>query len=343
MKLHTTSTAAWTATLTAITKATKSVYIEMYIFSEDTTATHDFITALTDRARAGVQVVMILDAFGSIGLSNKTVTLLKTAGVEVRFFRHWIHRTHRKTIIVDGTRALVGGVNITRHAQNWDDLQLEVSGPIVNRLLKVFARTYKLSGGTTKLLVRTQYLKRKHKVRMWILDHTPLANQLTLKQYYTNKLAEAKARITFITPYFIPHQWLLDAMRDAVSRDITVELLVPEATESRIIDSINRHYTMKAVDVGVKLYITNGTNHAKAVLIDDKEGLIGSANIDSLSFDRNSELGIFFTDETTVQSLAKVIAQWKQSARHITQLSSYRLPWYYFPFTFILRILHPFL
>ena len=315
----------------------------MYIFSEDTSPTHDFVSALIDRAKAGVQVIMILDAFGSIGLSNKTVTLLKTAGVEVRFFRHWIHRTHRKTIIVDGIRALVGGVNITRHAQNWDDLQLEVSGPIVNRLLKVFARTYKLSGGTTKLLVRTKYLKRKHKVRMWILDHTPLANQLTLKQYYTNKLNEAKHSITFITPYFIPHQWLLDAMRDAVSRGITVELLVPEATESRIIDSINRHYTMKAVDVGVQLYITSGTNHAKAALIDDKEGLIGSANIDSLSFDHNNELGIFFTDAAAVRNLSQIVAKWKQSGRSIAKSSPYRLPWYYFPFVFILKIIHPFL
>jgi cardiolipin synthase len=342
MKLYTNSTQSWSATLRAITKATKSIYIEMYIFSDDTSTTHDFVSALINRAQAGVQIVMILDAFGSIGLSNKTTNSLKEAGVEVRFFRHWIHRTHRKTIIVDGKRALVGGVNITRHAQNWNDLQIQVSGPIVSRLLKVFTRTYKLSGGTQKLLVLPKYLKRQHKIRSWILEHTPLSNQLTLRAYYTKKLSEAKEQITFITPYFIPHRWLLDAMRDAVSRGITVELLIPQTTDLRIIDRINQYYASRALDEGVHLYITTGTNHAKAVLIDNKEGLIGSANIDSLSFDRNSELGIFFTDEATVRTLANIVSHWKQCGKLISKSSPYRLPWYYFPFVFIVKIIHPF-
>lgn len=343
MKLYTNSTQSWSATLRAITDAQKSIYIEMYIFSEDTSTTHDFVTALCERALAGVQVVMILDAFGSMGLSTTTKTLLINAGVEIRFFRHWIHHTHRKTIIVDGTRAFIGGVNITRHAQDWNDLQLEVTGAIVRRLLKVFTRTYKLSGGTKTLLVQKKYVQRNHRVRMWILEHTPLANQLTLKQYYTKKLTTAKEQITFLTPYFIPHQWLIDAMRDAVRRGIVVELLIPEKTDTRVIDAINRHYAMKAVDVGVHLYVTAGTNHAKAVLIDAHEGLIGSANIDSLSFERNSELGIFFTDIEVVRRLVRIVDTWKQSARQITQTSDYRLPWYYFPFVFILKLIHPFL
>lgn len=342
MKLYTNSTQSWNATLRAISHAKQSIYIEMYIFSDNTSTTHDFVTALIERARHGVQVIMILDAFGSMGLSNATISLLTEASVEVRFFRHWIHRTHRKTIITDGTRGFIGGVNITRHAQDWNDLQLEVTGAIVRRLLKVFTRTYKLSGGTKTLLVHPKHTERNHRIRMWILEHTPLANQLTLKEYYTKKLATARTRITFLTPYFIPHTWLIDAMRDAVKRGITVELLIPEKTDTRIIDSINRHYAMKAVDAGVQLYITPGTNHAKAVLIDDREGLIGSANIDSLSFDHNSELGIFFTDQRTVANLAHIITTWKESAHLIPHTSSYRLPWYYFPFVFILKIIHPF-
>lgn len=342
MKLYTSSTTAWSATLAAITRAQKSIYIEMYIFSEDTTATHDFITALVDRARTGVQVVMILDAFGSIGLSSKTVSLLKDAGVEVRFFRHWIHRTHRKTIIVDGTRALVGGVNITAHAKDWNDLQLEVTGPIVRRLLKVFTRTYKLSGGTQRLLVLPKYLTRQHRVRSWILEHTPLADQLTLRSYYLKKLAEAKHHITFVTPYFIPHRWLLDAMGEAVGRGIGVELLIPETTDSRILDKINRHYAGKAHDRGVSVFITPGTNHAKAALIDAREGLVGSANIDSLSFERNSELGIFFTEPAAIARLGHVLESWKTSATHFTP-AKHALPWYYFPLTFLLKVLHPFL
>ncbi len=343
MRLYTNSLSAWDATLRAISGAARSIYIEMYIFSDDTSETHDFVSALVDRAKAGVQIVMILDAFGSIGLSKKTIDTLTEAGIEVRFFRHWIHRTHRKTIIVDGNKALIGGVNITRHAQSWDDLQLEVTGTIVRRLIKVFGRTYKLSGGTQKLPVPQKELRRKHRIRMWILEHTPLASELTLRAYYTKKLAEAKHSITFVTPYFIPHRWLLDAMTYAIRRGITVELLIPQATESRVIDTINRYYTTRALERGVHVYVTPGTNHAKAVLIDSHEGLIGSGNIDSLSFERNSELGIFFTDPSTVRNLTEIIQRWKGSAARITEINRYRLPWYYFPLAFILKLIHPFL
>jgi len=342
MKLYTNSTQSWSATLQAITHATESIYIEMYIFTEDTNMTHDFVSELMDRARHGVQVVMILDAFGSMGLSNQAVSNLKDAGVEIRFFRHWIHRTHQKTIIIDGARALVGGVNITNHARTWNDLQIAVTGSIVRRLLKVFARTYKLSGGKQTLRISERQLRRNHRVRMWILEHTPLASKRTLRAYYTCKLEEAVHRIVFVTPYFTPNSWLLRAMAKTSARGISVELLIPEVTDSRILDKINRYYIAQAASAGVHIFITRGTNHAKAVLIDQSEGLIGSANIDSLSFERNSELGIFFTDKHGVTELASIIAVWKQTATAYTP-SLHALPWYYFPLAFLLKILHPFL
>lgn len=348
MKLYTNSLTAWDAMLTAIQTATRSIYIEMYIFSDDTHdthdthETHDFVQALCERSQRGVQVILILDAFGSSGLDTRTREILRSDGVEVRFFRHWIHRTHRKTIIIDSSIAFVGGVNITRHASAWHDLQLRVTGPIVARLLKVFTRTYKLSGGTTHLSVRAQYLTRKHRIRSWILEHTPRARQFTLKRYYLARFERATTRLVFVTPYFIPHRWFLGSVRRAVARGISVEILIPEQTDSRILDAINRFYGRRALRLGAHVIMTPGTNHAKAMLIDDREGLVGSGNIDALSFDHNSELGIFFTEPAAVAELRNIIDTWKHSGAPYTD-ARYRLPWYYAPLITVFRILYSFL
>ena len=341
LALQTNSVAAWDATLAAIKQATKSIYIEMYIFSDDTRETHAFVEALTQRALAGVEVILILDAFGSMGLPKHIITTLTEAGAEIRFFRHWIHRTHRKTIIIDGSRAFVGGVNITKHAAHWNDLQLEVTGMIVARLTKVFVRTYKLSGGKRTLRTRTTYTNRKHRIRMWVLEHTPIARRKTLRSYYTKKLRGATTSIVFVTPYFIPHTWFMEELAHAAMRQVEVTILIPDHTDSAILDSINRFYAGVASRYGAHIRIMPGVNHAKAVLVDRTEGMIGSANLDLLSFWQNSEVGLFFTDEQAVHALTHVIDTWSQTSTPY-QEQQHTLRWYHLPFVWMFRLLYLF-
>lgn len=342
MKFYSNSVRAWKEMITTISTAQKCVYIEMYIFSDDTSETHDFVSTLIERAQSGVQIILVLDAFGSSSLSKNTQQAFLEHGIEIQYFRHWIHRTHRKTVIVDNKIAFIGGVNITQHALGWDDLQIKVKGQIVRRLVKVFTRTYKLSGGKTKLLVPEKYLKRKHRIRMWVLEHTPLSGVFALKKYYLKKISSATTKITLVTPYFIPHEWLMNALSSAIARGVSVDILLPEKTDSVILDSINRYYAMRATEIGARIIITKGTNHAKAALIDSSEGLVGSGNLDSLSFERNSELGIFFTDKKSVQELNNVIQNWIASGTVLSETRA-SLPWYYKPFAVLLKFLHPFL
>lgn len=177
---------------------------------------------------------------------------------------------------------------------------------------------------------------------MWVLEHTPRARQRTLRAYYEKRLAEAMHRIVLVTPYFIPRKWLERALKAATTRGVVIELLIPERTESSILDTINRYYAAQVTRLGVTTYITPGTNHAKAALIDAKEGLVGSANIDVLSFENNSELGIFFTDPTAVANLDRVLATWKASSVRFDPTLQ-KLPWYYLPLAFVLKLLRPFL
>ena len=126
-KFFTNSERAWRAMFEAIKDAEESVYLEMYIFTNDMTQ-YDFLQLLKEKARKGLQVKIILDALGSRELSDKAIAGLRESGAELIFLSHFFHRTHRKILIVDERRAFVGGVNMSQKFRFWNDLVAEVRG-----------------------------------------------------------------------------------------------------------------------------------------------------------------------------------------------------------------------
>lgn len=324
-------------------KATKSIHIEMYIFTADTQRTHDFINLLKRKALEGVQVILIFDVFGSISLSNSIVKELRDAGAEVRFFRHIFHRTHKKILLIDAQRAFLGGVNITEHARDWKDLQVEVSGTIVQYIFRSFKRTYKLTGG--KLKPHSPHIdktKIKEKVKLWMLENMPVLGRRVLKQYYLQKLNHVKHNITFVSPYFIPSRWMLGAMRNALSRGVKITVLIPANTDFKLADNINKYYAGMVSRFGVDVLYTPGMNHAKAALIDDDEGLVGSGNIDELSFNIDNEIGIFFKDKAFVSALQKIVNEWAATGVPYDK-KIHRLKWYQALLVPFIRLFHPIL
>jgi len=100
-RLYTTSQRAWDGMFKAITQAQKSIYIEMYIFLDDTQSTHNFLGLLKEKAKAGLEIVIIADVVGSFSLKAVAVDELREAGIEFIYFSHWLQRTHRKILIID--------------------------------------------------------------------------------------------------------------------------------------------------------------------------------------------------------------------------------------------------
>ncbi|MFZ2593825.1 MAG: phospholipase D-like domain-containing protein [Minisyncoccia bacterium] len=343
LSLHTRSTDAWDAMFSSMVSAQKSIYIEMYTFSDDTKETHDFVSLLSKKAREGVHVAMILDSLGSLYLSRSVITTLRSAGVEVFFYGHWLYRTHRKFVIVDEARAFVGGVNIVQYSFAWRDLQIELSGYIVQRLTAVFAKNYKELGGKKVVHTLSQKKRERQQVRAWLLDHTPFVGRKRLRKYYEDKIQSARRSIVFITPYFIPSAWLFDVLRHAiVVRKLRVTILLPQHTDPLFVDHANRYYALQMTHLGASVYLVPGMNHGKAVLIDASECLIGSANVDPISFERNNELGVFFTDTAAVRALTTISAEWQEEGTLFTA-SAYHLTWYEWIFTYCVRFMHPFL
>jgi len=339
--LYTNSKDTWQALIEILTTATRSIYIELYALVDDTREADEIINICCEKSKNSVQVIIILDAFGSMRLSKSAILKLQSSRVEVRFFRHWLHRTHKKLTIVDGSTALLGGVNVTRQARAWHDLHVSLSGPILSHLVKSFKKTYTLTGGKQVLLEKST-TSRRYRLKTYIIDHTPISRRSKLKPYYIEKISSAQKKVSIVTPYFFTPLWLEDLIKELPKRSIEVELLIPSLTDHPLFDISNRYFASRLALHGVSVYFSPTMNHAKALLIDDTQGMIGSGNIDSFSFKRNSELGIFFYDKKMIKELSDVIARWKVDSIPFSS-SKKDMKWYMKIIGFIIKTIRPML
>ena len=341
-KLYKTSHHAWDAMIKAIEGAQKSIYLEMYIFLDDTTQSHDFIGKLTQKAQAGLQVIVVADAFGSKGIKKETLENMKRAGIEFLFFSHWLRHIHRKIMIIDEKFAFMGGVNIGKKFFAWHDLQLKLHGKIAARLLKSFAYTYEMAGGKNDKILRLRKKKISYKLKFWLIEHWPQKNIHTLKNHYVEKITTAQKSIKITTPYFTPPRWLISLLDDAMRRGVEVEILLPKKADIGIMNHINYCFMSDIHRQGASFFLTDKMIHAKLLLIDENEGLVGSQNLDFASFSLNSEVGLFFKDKRLIKELAEIISFWKKNSTKFQQ-KNFKMTWLDYIIVALMRVVWPML
>lgn len=300
--------------LETISMAQKSIYLEMYIFA-DNTDSYDFFDILKQKSRQGITVKIVIDSLGSNDIRKQAISELQEAGVEILFFSYWLQRTHKKILVIDEMIAFIGGVNIHKLFKKWNDLQVRLQGPIVKSVIRSFARSYKMCGGKDiDILIRADKEIVFRRTRLWILEHWKLNGKRGIKKHYKKSISGAKSDIVIVTPYFAPHKWLVGELHQAVLRGVNVEMIIPAHTDLRFADRVSRFYIHRLHKMGVKFYLEKEMNHAKAMLIDDKEGVVGSQNIDPLSFEYNIEAGIFFRDRDMIRDLKDIMIGWRADA-----------------------------
>lgn len=301
--------------LKAISEATKSIYIEMYIFLGDTENTHDFIGILKEKALKGVEVVIIVDVYGSKDIKPSIVAELRESGVEFIFFSHWLRHTHRKLLIVDGKVAFLGGVNIERKIINWLDVQVKIQGKIIKPVLKSFAYAYKMSGGKKESVLQHSDQWLTQKVKGWLIDNWSTTHRsYYINNYYRQRIIEAKTLIQLVTPYLLPPRWLIALLDDAVRRGVEVEIILPQNTDIKILNRVNYLNACRLAGIGIKFYFYPQMNHSKLMLVDREEGVVGSQNLDVLSFGFNVEAGIFFRQKNIINDLSNLLEKWKKQS-----------------------------
>ncbi|MEK7607953.1 MAG: phosphatidylserine/phosphatidylglycerophosphate/cardiolipin synthase family protein [Patescibacteria group bacterium] len=337
-RIFTTSEKAWIPMLRDISEAKKSIYFEMYILCDDL-AGNRFFVELARAAERGVKVIVILDIIGSYDILSNAVGRLKASGAEVLFSSFLFRRSHRKILIIDEMVAFIGGVNVGKKYARWKDLQIRVTGQVVLAILQSFIKMYKRCGGHDQLSNNKYRPGVFKKTKLWFLDHGIGRKRHLFRKYYEERLNNAQKSIIFVTPYLFPPRWFIACIHQALIRGVEVEILLPKSTDYWIINGVNRSFASCLTNLGVKIYFTQGMNHAKAMIVDRREGIIGSQNLDLISLNWNIEASVFFHEPDIVRDLLTIIEDWKSGAKPFnSKIYSIFFLWYDIPTAFFLRL-----
>lgn len=311
-------TAAHETVMALIQGAEKRIDALFYIVANDDTG-HIFVDALTERAKAGVKVRLLMDRLGTLRGPAAALRRLRAAGGDVRFYSpllqvpgsgHLNLRNHRKMIIADDARVFSGGMNIGAHylgpkalEDGWTDLAFLLEGRAVQSFGDVFRSDWSVASGETLDPAPSVAAHTGGTATVQLVPSGPDITEDPLHDGLIRALHLAEARIWLVTPYFVPTEALGAALTTAARRGVDVRVLVPERSNQRLADFARGAYLRDLHEAGGHvLYYQPGMIHAKAGIIDDM-GLVGTANFDVRSMLLNFEVTLFVYDAGSVAKL----------------------------------------
>ena len=330
----------------AAESAKKSIFLESFILTDDH-KTHKFWQVLKTKAREGVKVKIIVDRAGSFWFGTIDREAFAKAGAEVLIYNRWISHTHRKLLIVDEAIGFIGGVNIRGEYADWLDLHLRTTGIFVKRLLSSFPQIYFLSGGRDEAVTgfrkwRIPKLNESiYQAKTWLIERWPFHGKGAFINYYKKKCIEAQKSIRIVTPYFVPQPWLFRSLKKAAKRGVKIEVILPADTDHALVRIAHR-YIVKSLSPMISFLMMPSMNHAKVLLVDDLEGLVGSNNIDGQSFDFNLEASVVFQRKDMIGDLRTILDDWKKKSTPYSG-ADFRWRWYDRLLEFLVGLIYPIL
>ena len=322
------------AILNAFRSAQRSINIEAYVFQKGEIA-RQYVELLTERARAGVRVNIVLDAFGSLGAPGKFFApLIEAGGRMVRYNRlTWYHvlrmdsRTHRELVIVDGKYGFIGGAGVAdqwytgvQAKPRWRDTMIRVEGEAVANLQATFAENWLQAAG--ELIVGSAYfpdIQCPEATTTLVINSTPTIGGSTRARILMQLLiASATQNISITTPYFLPDKTLLRELCNAVARGVQVRILVPGTKSDHMLTrSTSRGAYGDLLKNGAEVYeYQPAMIHAKILIVDELWAVVGSTNFDNRSFGINDEVNMAIRDDDVARRLAvDFISDLRQSQR----------------------------
>ena len=303
--------AFYSAMLEAIRKAEDSVNFEVYIFEPDEIG-RQFIDAFKERARAGVEVRLLLDGFGAMKLKKRYREELHQAGVRVSRFRpptprnlvRFYRRSHRRAIVIDGKIGFTGGAAISKKwkgnvtdPHEWRDSMTRVTGPMVAGIQSAFATNWVYCTG--EVIAGPRFfppMERGPGPCGLSVSSSPSDALQPIRLLFWVSFINARRRLWICNSYFIPDQRLRDAVVDRARAGVDVRVLVPgNHTDAVPVQAAGRSYYDELLAAGVRIFeYQPAMMHAKTAVIDGAWSIVGSANLDERSMELNEEnvLGI---------------------------------------------------
>lgn len=298
-----------------ISHAQHHIHIDMYIWEDDTIG-NKVADALIARAKEGVAVRVVYDDVGCWRVPQRFFSRMSREGISVQPFmpvrfptltRRVNYRNHRKVIVIDGQVGYIGGMNIAdRYVhgigdQEWRDTMLRIVGGAVYGLQRTFLIDWYFVSRT--LITDSDYyppvkLQQPNDCVAQVVTSSPAADFPNIMQGYVRIIMEAKNYVYIQTPYFMPNEPVLFALKTAALGGVDVRIMVPERCDAFFVEWASRSYLREVVEAGVKVYLYRaGFLHSKTLICDDSIVACGSTNVDFRSFENNFEANIFIYNE----------------------------------------------
>ncbi len=310
----------WRELTDLIDSAERFIHIETFVFHMDEVGS-DILKRLCEKARSGVEVRVLIDAFGNLPTRRKHFKPLKEAGGQVHLFVPFLHRRgrtnlrdHRKIAIADGKRVMAGGTNIAREyigptelAGRWRDLSFRLTGPAVTQYSEIFRADWTAEHGGVlddSYVAPPGSLEKTGEQRVQVVPSGPDLSRDVLYDSLVQLVFNAKTRIRCVTPYFIPDDTLARALGLAAVRGVDVQIIVPRKSNHSMANVARGTYLRELAEFGVHVrYYDPGMVHAKLVTVDDRIAVIGSANLDLRSLFLNYEVCSFCYGGSAVKDI----------------------------------------
>jgi len=303
-------------------RAQKSIYISTYIFGRDDVTKH-LLDILVKKAKEGLEVKLLIDAFGSqlLEIFPQSLAGLKKAGGEYHFFMSMIKhpresklnlRNHRKMIVVDGESVMSGGINISQEYLSaedsqalWMDLSFILKGAGARHYYEIFRYNWE-----SELNRALETHHDKHNIDagdaiVQVVPSGPDVKTDALYEAYLSAIYEAQEKIWIVTPYFAPDSSLMDALIVARHRGVEIKIITAKVSDNFLVDiscsGFLRDLEKEQVEI---LFYKDKMMHAKACLVDQKCAMLGSSNFDARSFFYNFEVVSFLYSKKDIADVA---------------------------------------
>jgi cardiolipin synthase len=328
-----------------IDAAQDHVHLLFYIYADDAIGQRVNESLIRARQR-GVDCRLLVDDVGSWNSIRALTAELSAQGVEFaaslpvnllrRGFARIDMRNHRKLVVIDGLIAWTGSQNVVedtyghRKAGRWRDIMARMTGPTVQQFQTIFLEDWHSDTGRvpaeTKLFPKVESIG---SATLQVIPSGPDQNPELLQHLLVQAIHTAKRQVVLTSPYFVPDEPLLCALRLAAMRGVEVMIIVPDRSDSRLVDAAGMFYLGCLLRYGVRVFrFQDGLLHAKTMTVDDTYGLFGSANYDVRSFHLNFELNVSIHDQHANRELRWIQDEYRRQSIEFTRQDWLHLPWY---------------
>ena len=321
-----------------IENATSSIHLQFYIFANDKTG-KSLIRLLTKKAQEGVEVRVLYDAIGSIHTHKTAFKKLKKVGGKIsEFFPPFLnirflnfkanYRNHRKICVIDGKIAYTGGFNIrddhmgeVKRLAPWRDTSIRIFGGAAHSFQNIFLSDWRFA--TKDATDPNQYNNEKYfpsiklentsnLVSMQVITSGPYNVSEQIKHCMIKMIMNAKKSIKLQTPYFIPDDSFIEALKLAMLSGVEVELMFPKKIDHWHVHYASLSHLNDLLKYGIKIYVYDGFIHSKVLLVDDAIITLGSCNVDIRSFSLNFEDNVVIYNEDSAKEYSNYFEKDKE-------------------------------